>query len=494
MTPMHPITVVGLGPGEVRHLTLEALEALARAETIHLRTDHHPLAPELRRGLGGRLRPDVVIRSFDRLYAALPTLDEVYAAVVDELLELSEREQVTYAVPGSPWVAERTVEMLRQRAEAGGVELLVIQGLSFVEPVLAAAGVVADNLQVVDAAAVAGAAEAMRPLEALFSAENPLIVCQLDNPLLASHVKLALMELYPDEHSVTLARQAGTGRAEVLPLYELDRRADIDYLTTLYVPPVPTLQNLSSWTALQHIVTRLRSPGGCPWDREQTHASLKRYLLEETYEALEAIDEGEPDRLAEELGDLLLQILLHAQMASEAGDFSLRDVVRHLAEKLIRRHPHVFGDVKVGGADEVVVNWEKLKQAERQAGTSALAGVPKALPQLAYCQAISQRAAKRGFEWPDLDGVWDKITEEFAELRAAGTEAERADELGDLLFTTVQLARWLGIDAEEALSAANDKFTRRFQALERLLGDRPMSEHSLEELDALWERAKAERK
>ena len=251
-------------------------------------------------------------------------------------------------------------------------------------------------------------------------------------------------------------------------------------------------EDLSRFTALVDIIAKMRAPDGCPWDRRQTHASLRENLLEECYEVLEALDEADAEKLCAELGDLLMQIVLHARIAAEAGEFELADVIRGINSKLIHRHPHIFGSLKVKDAEEVALNWEVLKQEEREAGTSILDGVPKQLPALGYSQSIQRRVAGVGFDWEDVDGVIDKLAEEVSELKQAPSQAQRANEFGDLLFTLANIARRLDIDLEAALREANQRFYRRFTYMEercRLRG-KNFSELSCDEQNALWEEAK----
>jgi len=251
---------------------------------------------------------------------------------------------------------------------------------------------------------------------------------------------------------------------------------------------------------LVEILRRLRAPNGCPWDREQTLASLKKYLLEECYEELEAVDRGDPDRIREELGDVLLQVVFQSQICAEAGWFDFGDVAETLAEKLIRRHPHVFGDVTVRDANEVVQNWERLKrneEADSLVPKSAMDGVPRTLPALHRAQQIQRRAARCGFDWPTPQGVLEKLEEEVRELREAaqtGSRERMTEELGDLLFTIVNLARAWDLEAEELLQNATDKFVQRFRRMEALAArdGHPLDGRSLEELDRLWEQAKRE--
>ena len=251
-------------------------------------------------------------------------------------------------------------------------------------------------------------------------------------------------------------------------------------------------EDSGSFQTLVDIVDRLRSPGGCPWDREQTHSSLKRNLLEECYEVLEAIDGGEGTKLSEELGDILVQVVFHSQMAREAGTFSIDDVVTQISHKLVRRHPHVFGDAVAKDAGEVERNWDRLKQQEAPAKSPA-DEIPKELPALAYAQLMQDRVGRVGFEWEDVSGVLDKVAEEVNELNSAPSDEERAQELGDLLFTIVNLARWLNIHAEDALRQANSRFQRRYVTMERLAAERCLDfrELPLEKKEDLWQEAKA---
>jgi len=251
-------------------------------------------------------------------------------------------------------------------------------------------------------------------------------------------------------------------------------------------------QNLNRFATLVDIIARLRAPDGCPWDREQTHASLRKNLLEECYEVLEALDEGDSGKLCAELGDLLMQIVLHAQIATEAGEFELEDVVSSINTKLIHRHPHIFGSRKVKDAEEVALNWQVLKQEEGQSDTSMLARVPKQLPALGYSQEIQRRVAQVGFDWEDIDGVVDKLAEEVREFKQAGSQQQRECEFGDLLFTLTNIARRLGVDLEAALRQANRRFYRRFTYMEELCRQRGLNfaELSFDEQNALWEEAK----
>jgi len=310
-----------------------------------------------------------------------------------------------------------------------------------------------------------------------------------------------LRRLYPADHAI-----GRFGPAEPTTIGELTEGA---LAGPLYLGPVAPERAVASPWAMPWISERLRQPDGCPWDREQTHETLRNHLLEEAYEVYDALGAGATPALAEELGDLLLQVVLHAQLAAEEGIFDLTDVNAAIAAKIVRRHPHVFGDAEARTASDVNRQWERIKAAERSAaaGTAdgdvpstaakgALDGVSRILPALAASQEMQERAANIGYEWPNVEGVLDKVHEELAELRAAVTPAEQAEEYGDLLFVLVNVARWQGIEAEAALRAANDKFRRRFASVERQAAERGVALRDLDftALDALWDTAKAEEK
>ena len=313
-----------------------------------------------------------------------------------------------------------------------------------------------------------------------------------------------LQRLYPAD--ATVARLGNNPGATTV-----GSLAEADLAGPLYLPPIAPETAVAGPWGMPFISNRLRQPDGCPWDREQTHASLRKHLLEETYEVYDALEHGATPALAEELGDLLLQVILHAQLAAEEGVFDLADVQASIGRKIVRRHPHVFGDAVARTAADVNRQWERIKADERSGAAEgeaaepgapskpakgALDGVSRILPALAASQEMQERAANIGYEWPNVEGVLDKVVEELAELREAPTAADRAEEYGDLLFVLVNVARWQGIEAEAALRAANDKFRRRFASVERQAAERgvQLRDLSFAELDALWDSAKLEEK
>jgi tetrapyrrole methylase family protein / MazG family protein len=280
---------------------------------------------------------------------------------------------------------------------------------------------------------------------------------------------------------------------EAMPLYEIDRNRNIGLLTVLFLPP---LSPTASFESFQEVIAHLRAPEGCPWDREQNHLSLRPYLLEETYEVLAALDAEDTSALKEELGDLLLQIVLHTQIATENGEFRMADVLEYVNHKLVYRHPHVFGGLEVDGVDHVLANWEQLKAEERKNNgkdkASILDGVPAALPALIQADQYQKRAARTGFEWPEIQNVVEKIVEEISEVQQAGSDEERSAEVGDLLFAVVNLARSYQIEPESALRAANHRFRRRFEYIEHKVRDSGLvfSDLTLAQMLEFWQQAK----
>ncbi|SDS79017.1 tetrapyrrole methylase family protein / MazG family protein [Paenibacillaceae bacterium GAS479] len=542
------ITIAGLGTGDPDQLTLGIWRRLQEADTIYVRTEKHPMMDMLR-GIG------VPIHSFDRFYEEADSFPQVYEAIVEELLTLAKAKDaaytasspataeaasiagspsdvasassdspatagaasnacspsdvgpastscptitgILYAVPGHPMVAERTVQLLRERCPAEGVQLQVLGGESFLDIAFTRLGFdPIEGFQLLDASS-------LQPH--LLQPQLHTLIGQVYDDFTASDVKLTLMERYPEEHPVTIGHAlgvAGEERIITVPLYELDRGQNYGNLSLVYVPASSDESlRARSFDRLHEIVSILRSPDGCPWDREQTHQSIRKNFIEELYEALEAIDEDDPDGMKEEFGDIILQVMLHSQMEEEAGAFTVYDVIQELNEKLIFRHPHVFGTVGAADSEEALVNWERMKAEEkllkgRNANRSSqLDGIPKDLPALMTAYKLQKKASKVGFDWDELEPVLGKVEEELREVREAAAEGDAeasAGELGDLLFAVVNAARFLDADPEEALARTNAKFRRRFLYVEEQLriNGKSFDQTDLPEMDRWWEEAK----
>lgn len=477
------ITLMGLGPGDAGLLTRAAWQILEEATEIYLRTRQHPVVADL----PGHL----ALHDFDHLYTQAETFEEVYEQIVQQVLELGRRQQgVIYAVPGHPFVAEATAPAIAARARDEGLPVLVIDGISFLEPTFTAL-----TLDPFPQLVVLDALELSSSHVPPFPTHMPVLIAQIYSRSVASDVKLTLNALYPDLHPVKLIHGAGTSKQKVedLALYEIDRSRQTGLLTTLYLPP---LGPGTSFEEFLEIVARLRAPDGCPWDKEQTHKSLRSTMIEEAYEVLDALDRDDLESLKEELGDLLMNILLQAQIASEEGEFTIADVLHGIHTKIVRRHPHVFGEVDVQDVRGVLSNWEKIKADERATNgkthLSLMDGVAMALPALIQADQYQKRAARVGFDWPEIKGVLDKIHEELGEVHRANGNDEMLHEIGDVLFAVVNLARWHKIDPESALRQANARFKKRFNYIEKAAQtqNRQLSALSLDEMEALWQEAK----
>lgn len=477
------IIIVGLGSGGSQQWTLAAAQLLQEAEQVYLRTIHHPSVVDI----------SASAHSFDDRYNQTGSLSKLNEQIAAEIVRLGQREQgVIYAVPGHPNFDEPTVLHIRKLAQANNIPVRIIPGLSLLEATFTALEVdPPGNIQLVNAEIFAG--QHHPPLEP----DRPALITQVQGQRMAAQIKQVLLNAYADDFNVTILQMTTAGIKQwACPLSTVDMQPlASNMLTTLYLPANGSPGGFSTF---QETIAHLRAPEGCPWDRAQTHQTLRPFLLEETYEVLEALDAADSMALAEELGDLLLQIVLHTQIAIDAGEFKMSDVIEHINRKLIRRHPHVFGNVVVNGAHEVTANWEVIKKSEKAAKgraeeiVSALDGIPAVLPALAQALAISKRAVRVGFEWPNIEGVLDKVIEEAHEIVEATDVAHLESEIGDLLFSVVNLARWRNIDPESALRATNARFRQRFKAMEALAAAQgnDLQGMSVEEMDELWEEAK----
>lgn len=477
------ITLLGLGPGDPKLLTREAWQVLSDSSEVWLRTRHHPVVKSF--------PPNLKVYSFDNLYDACEAFEEVYQKIVERVMELGRRSGgVVYCVPGHPLVAEATGPEIIRIAQQQKINVNVIEGISFLEPTLTAL-----NIDFLPHTAIVDALEIASAHVPPFPPNVPAIIAQIYSRQVASNVKLTLTELYPDDHRVQLVHAAGTSRVQIetLALFEIDRSTQIGLLTSLYVPPLGIEK---AFEAFQEVIAHLRSPEGCPWDREQTHQTLRSDLLEEAYELVSAIDEDAPDSICEELGDLLLLIVMHAQIASEYGEFTMSDVLSGIHRKIVHRHPHVFGGQDVSDPQDVLLNWERMKANERAANdkaeSSMLDGVSRALPALIQANQYQQRVARVGFDWHQIEGVWEKLLEELEEVQEAESETARYDEVGDLLFAVVNLARWHEIDPESALRQANARFRNRFLEIEKAARaqGRDINDLTLDEMETIWQAAK----
>ena len=479
------IKIVGLGPGSNDAISAQTLREIDNATHRYIRTTRHPSAHLVKNAT-----------SFDDEYEKHDKFEDVYRAIADKLIAAAQQhENILYVVPGSPLVLEHTVQLLLQDKS---VTTTVMPAMSFLDVVWSAL-----KIDPVDAGV--RMIDGHRFAELAAGETGPLLVAQCHANWVMSNIKLAHESATGDE-PVIILHHLGLEDEKITHTawQNLDREIEPDHLTSIYIPKLS--EPIASEMAKLHTLARtLREQ--CPWDEKQTHDSLVRYLIEETYEVVDAInaldpqDESTDEKFIEELGDLLYQIEFHATIAEQQGRFTIADVARSIHDKLVRRHPHVFGDVRADSAEEVVSNWDAIKQQERGVVTekSVFDGVANSSPSLMYSTKLQKRAAEFGFDWPDSKGASDKITEELGELsRAIETKQDASEialELGDVLFSVVNLSRHLGVDAETALRSAADKFRDRFQSVVALAEQRKLdlAKCSLTQLDELWEIAKQNR-
>lgn len=480
---MH-ITIMGLGASDYEQLPIGIYKKLKEAKKVFVRTMEHPVLRVLQ-------DEGIQFESFDHVYEKHDTFQPVYQEIVEHLLEAAQSEPIVYAVPGHPLVAEQTVQLLIEAEREGKVQLAIEGGQSFLDPIFAALKIdPIEGFQLLDGTNFSIHDVNMR---------SHVLIAQVYDQFSASEVKLTLMEKYRDDYPITVVTGAGSSNEliKTIPLYELDQAMELNNLTTIYVPPVKShLDALKDWTTFRNIIATLRGPNGCPWDRKQTHESLKKYLIEETHEFLAAVDEKDDFGMVEELGDILLQVFLHAQIGEDEGYFNLEEVLESISEKMIRRHPHVFGDLSVKDADEVVLNWEEIKKQEKgEQKESLLKGEYRPNSSLQTSYNYQKKAAAVGFDWPDANGALSKFNEEWKEFREElekGNNESIMDEFGDVLFTLVNIARFYNISPEEAMVHANEKFARRFRFVEEQVrkSGKTFQDFTLEQLDEFWNEAK----
>ncbi len=486
---MKQIQIIGLGGGDFDQLPLGVYRKLKETERLFLRTKEHPLIPHLE-------EEGVKYRSFDDIYERHDQFKAVYEEITDRLFAEAQEESLVYAVPGHPLVAEQTVQMLLDRSEQEGVKVIIAGGQSFLDSLFTAVEIdPVDGFQLLDGTQLH---------RDDLNLHQQIIIAQVYDSFIASEVKLTLMEKYPDDYEVTIITRAGSKNEQVrkVPLYELDRQVELDNLTSVYVPPVQTMElAYKQFSTLRKIISELRGPNGCPWDQQQTHTSLKKYLIEETYELLDAIERDHIDDMIEELGDVLLQVVLHAQIGEDDGLFSIEDVIETVTAKMVRRHPHVFGDTIANNVAEVNANWEEIKEKEKGESEtrSLLDQTEKGFPALMRAYDYQKKAAKVGFDWDCAADALMKVKEELKEFEhelAEENKKEQLNELGDLLFAVINMGRLAGIHPEEALQTTNGKFYRRFSYVEKKVTEsgQPFAKHDLQSLDRFWNEAKKEGK
>ncbi len=480
---MGKIYVVGLGPGSISALTLGAVERINSGDSIFLRTEKHPTVEYLK-------ERNIPYKTYDYLYEDEEDFKDVYERIVEELIVESKDKVINYFVPGNPLLAEKTVEILKRN----DVDIEIISGMSFIEPLI----------ELVDRDPIGGLKLVDGSVFDILDVDIGIdtIITQVYNRRILSEIKIGLSEVYGDEYMIYAIHSAGVERDEdkqFIHIYELDRIDEVGPLTSLYIPKIDKVdKKIFDFNDLLGIIRLLRSKDGCPWDMEQTHKSIRACMLEEAYELVDAIDRGDIDNLSEELGDVLLQVLLHSEIGYEEGEFNIYEVMSTLANKLIYRHPHVFKEKKLVNSSEIVYNWNELKYDKRNIEkiSDKFKDIPR-LPALMRSFKIQEKAAEVGFDWEDVGEPLNKIMEEYGEMVEAIEEFPLGDkhieeELGDLLFAVVNTSRFLRVNPEVALNKTIGKFTSRFEFIESSAekSDKKLEDMSLKEMDQLWNKAK----
>ncbi|MCM2983797.1 nucleoside triphosphate pyrophosphohydrolase [Niallia circulans] len=483
---MSQIKIIGLGAGDIDQLPLGVYRSLIDDnKTVYVRTKDHPVISTLK-------QEGITFYTFDSIYEKHNQFEAVYEEIVEFLLEKAKEMDIVYAVPGHPLVAEKTVQLLIEKDKEGIASIEIAGGQSFLDSIFQALRIdPIEGFQLLDGTALNRASIQLR---------NHLIIGQVYDTFSASEVKLTLMDMLPYDYPIKIVTAAGSSLEKIkeIELHELDREVDLNNLTSIYVPPVQEEKFLyKEFSQLRQIIAELRGPNGCPWDKKQTHESLRKYLLEESYELIEAINEGDIDHIIEELGDVLLQVMLHSQIGEDEGYFSIDDVLEGISDKMIRRHPHVFGEEQADSVDDVMKHWQNAKKQEAKTDReSVLEGINSALPNLMQAYELQKRAAKIGFDWPNVEGAWEKVKEEILEfqeeLKEVNNNEQIESEFGDILFSLVNIARFYKVDPELAIFQTNKKFIQRFSYIEERVKEsgKEWSQMNLEELDQFWNEAK----
>lgn len=470
------IKVFGLGAGDIEQLPLGIYRTLRKSSLpIFTRTLDHPVIETLE-------EEGVEFYGFDTYYEESDDFQTVYEKIVQKLLEEAKHQPVIYTVPGHPMLAEKTVQLLLAQDD---VKVNIEGGQSYLDDLFTALKIdPIDGFQFVDATAFH---------RDELNYKQHLIFCQVYDRFIASEVKLVLLEDLDPEHDIFIMEAVGTKQEKIvkIPVKDLDRTVNLSNLTSVYVPPVKAEQLPHQFSTLRDVIRTLRGPDGCPWDKKQTHETLRQYAVEEVYELIDAINREDDEGIVEELGDVLLQVMLHSQIGEDNGYFSIDDVIKSVTEKMIHRHPHVFG---TGSTEK---SWDELKKEEKNERQEEflLDSIVRHAPSLEVAYQLQRKAARVGFDWSKVEDVWDKFREEVEEFKQAQKEDnqdEMEKEFGDILFVMANLSRFYKINPEIALGRTNEKFRFRFNEVEKRvkLSGKSFAEMTLDELDHFWNEAK----
>ena len=478
------IKIIGLGPGASEALTLGTMKVLRNTKNVFFRTEKHPTLDFIK-------DEGIEFNTYDFAYEESKSFDDVYKTIAEDLIKKEKSYgEIVYGVPGHPLVAEKSVLNLIELCKTQNIEYQILPAVSFVDAMMESLKIdPIEGLKIIDA----------------FDMDNQVldkrigtVITQVYNPFIASEVKLKLLDYYKDETDIYFVRAAGIKDIESvrkIKLYELDWQEDIDYLTSIYIPK--DLNNKKDFYDLVQIIDKLRDEDGCLWDREQTHESLRKAIIEEAYEVVSAINKQDDDNLIEELGDVLLQVVFHSAIGKEDGFFNVNDVIEGICNKMIERHPHVFNNKELRTSEEVLKQWDEIKRSESgiKLLSEEMEKIAREMPSIIAAEKIQDKAKKVGFDWDKVEDAISKVEEELFEVKEVynGENKDRIEEeMGDLLFSCINVARFLNVDCEIALKKTADKFIRRFKHIEKIANEqnKNLKEMTLEEMDSLWNEAK----
>lgn len=474
------IKIVGLGTGKVDSLTLKTYREIKNNKNLYVRTKEFSTIAELE-------KEGIFFESYDEKYNTSDLFKSLYEFIADDIIKNHElKGDLVYAVPGHPLVAEKSVTNLIERCKVKGIDYEIYPATSFIDLIM-------ENLEI-DASEGLKVVDAFDIREKVINKRDDIIVTQVYNNLIASEVKLKLSEIFSDEIKINYIKISNEGDIikREINLYELDHQEDLDHTTYIHIPKMQG--GLYDFHDLIDIVAVLRGEGGCPWDKVQTHKTIKSDLIEECYEAADAIENDDIIGLEEELGDILLHVVFHSGIAHDDAEFEITDVIAGICKKMIYRHPHVFADEVANTKEDVLKSWDETKKSEKgfETLTQEMDAIAKALPALIRAKKVQKKAAKVNFDLASVEDAMNKVIEELNEIKdvyKSDKVSRIEEEVGDLVFSVVNVARMLNIDPEEALCKTVAKFVKRFSFIENsaIAKGMKLSEMTLEQMDELWE-------
>ncbi|MGL4741886.1 MAG: nucleoside triphosphate pyrophosphohydrolase [Sarcina sp.] len=478
------IKIIGLGNRGLEDLTVKAYKAIINAKKIMIRTRECYMAKELE-------QEGILFESYDEKYNTSSLFSELYDFIVKDIIK-KEKEfgEIIFAVPGHPFIAEKAVQNLIEQCRAKNIEYEVLSSTSILDYVMENLEIdISDGFKIVDAFDIKSK---------ILNKRDDLLITQVYNNLIASEVKNTLGKFYDDESTInvlSIDSENGELIKNVIKLYELDWQENLNHTTYVYIKKDE--KNKNDIYDLMEIIDTLRGENGCPWDKVQTHMSIRRDLLEECYEVIDAIEKDDIDALEEELGDILLHVIFHASLAKEQNEFDFMNIIDGICKKMIFRHPHIFSDKNLDTVDDVLLSWDETKKQEKgfETLTQEMEAIAKALPALIKANKVQKKAARVGFDFENVEDAMDKVVEELNEVKDVynlGNLSRIEEEIGDLLFSVVNVSRLLNIDSEKALENTIRKFLKRFSAIEKEAQNqnKTLGNMTLKEMDEIWECAK----